>query len=75
MKFTYKRKVSEHQDYWEDCKIDCLKKGDIFYMMEGDIEGPFLTAKSNPTLKPSTQDDSKLVWYIETEPMSDENFS
>jgi len=75
MKFTYKKKVSDDRDYWEECKINNLKKGDIFYMMEGSVEGPFLTAKSNPELKPSIHDDSKLIWYIETEPMSDENFS
>jgi len=75
MKFTYRRKVNENQDSWEECEIYCLKQGDIFYMMEGDMEGPFLTAKSNPILKPSTFDDSKIIWHIETEPMSDENFS
>lgn len=75
MKFTYKRKVSEDCDYWEQCEITSLKKGDIFYMMEGEMEGPFLTAKSNPRLKPSSYDNSKLIWFIETEAMSDENFS
>jgi len=75
MKFTYKRKISEKRDLWEECEITSLKKGDILYMMEGEQEGPFLTAKTDPMLKPSVHDDSKLIWYIETEPMSDENFS
>jgi len=75
MKFSYRRKVNEHQDRWEECLINHLKQGDIFYMMEGDMEGPFLTAKSNPVLMPSKLDESKIIWHIETEPMSDENFS
>ncbi len=75
MKFTYKRKVAEHRDYWEDCNITNLKMGDVFYIMEDDMEGPFLTVKSNPTLKPSANDSSKLIWYLETMPLSDENFS
>jgi len=75
MKFKYKRKVCEERDYWEECDIASLKKGDVFYMMVGNKEGPFLTAKSNATLQPSKIDDSKLIWFVETETMSDENFS
>lgn len=75
MKLTYIRKVSEQYDNWTKCDIANLKKGDIFYVMEGDLEGPFLTAQSDATLKPSKNDDSKLIWHIDTLVMSDENFS
>ncbi|MFV1984302.1 MAG: hypothetical protein ACC657_12230 [Thiohalomonadales bacterium] len=74
MKFTYKRKVHQDRDDWEDCKFTSLRKGDIFYMMEGDQEGPFLTAKTDVELRPSSSDNSKIIWHIETETMSDDNF-
>jgi len=74
MKYVYKRKVSQNCDYWEDCKIDQLREDDIFYRLKGDIEGPFLTAKSNATLRPASNGQSKLVWHVTTERMNDENF-
>ncbi|MFV1984455.1 MAG: hypothetical protein ACC657_13015 [Thiohalomonadales bacterium] len=74
MNLTYKRKVSEHCDYWEECKFTSLKKGDIFYAMEGNQEGPFLSALSDVELRPSSTDHSKIIWHIETETLSDENF-
>ncbi|MFV1985134.1 MAG: hypothetical protein ACC657_16415 [Thiohalomonadales bacterium] len=73
MKLTYKRKVYEDRDYWEECKFTSLRKGDIFYMIKGEQEGPFLTATSNVELRPS-EDDSKVIWHLDTEPMSDDNF-
>lgn len=74
MNLTYKRKIDEQRDAWEDCKLASLRKGDIFYFMEGDQEGPFLTAKLDAQLRPSATNDSKIIWHIETETMSDDNF-
>lgn len=74
MKYTYKRKVSDNYDAWEDCKINNLKKGDIFYMMKGSLESPYLTAISNAALRPSS-DNSKIVWHVRTEIMRDSDFS
>jgi hypothetical protein len=73
MKLIYKRKVFEDRDYWEECEFISIKKGDIFYMIEGEQEGPFLTATSNAELRPSA-DASKVIWHLDTEPMSDDNF-
>jgi len=74
MKLSYKRKISEKYADWEDCNISTIKAGDVFYRTNGKIEGPFLTAISNATLRPSIKDDSKIVWYVKTEPLSDANF-
>ncbi|MFV2060028.1 MAG: hypothetical protein ACC653_05040 [Gammaproteobacteria bacterium] len=74
MNLRYKRKIHEGRDLWEECKLSSLRKGDIFYFLEGEQEGPFLTAKTDAELRPSIKDDSKIIWHIETEPMSDDNF-
>ena len=74
MDHSYKRKVDDERDDWEDCKFTNLRKGDVFYIMEGNQEGPFLTALSNVELRPSSKDETKIIWHLETEPMSDDNF-
>ncbi len=74
MKLSYIRKVSEHRDHWVECKFSSLRKGDIFYALTGEQEGPFLSAISDVELRPSPTDCSKLIWHIKTETLSDDNF-
>jgi len=74
VKLLYLRKVSEHRDFWEECEFTNLRKGDIFYTLNGETEGPFLSAISDVELRPSPNDNSKLIWHIKTETLCDENF-
>ncbi len=74
MKLQYLRKVSENRDFWERCQFSSLRKGDIFYTLDGETEGPFLAAISDVQLRPSPTEYSKLIWHIKIETLSDDNF-